>query len=123
MLLTDSEISIIKNRYNLYEERAYGNISGCESKLFFYKDQHTKLQLFSVTRNIRSKHSCWNLNGVVTFSDLDRFTDYKVIDNPNVYSFTDLNLRVMELVNKLALYQKNMQIIKMKQSMESDFNE
>lgn len=123
MLLTDSEISIIKNRYNLFEEKAYGNISGWESKLFFYKDPHTKVQLFSVTRNLRSKHSCWSLNGIVTLSDLDKFTDYKVIDNPNVYSFTDLNLRVMELVNKLALYQKNMQIIKMKQSMESDFNE
>lgn len=123
MLLTDSEISILKNRYNLYEEKSYGNIRGCEGKLFFYKDPHTKVQLFSVTRSILSKHSCWNLNGVVTLSDLDKFTDYKVIENPNVYSFTDLNLRVMELVNKLALYQKNMQIIKMKQSMESDFNE
>ena len=123
MLLTDSEITILKNRYNLYEERAYGNLIGSESKLFFYKDPHTKVQLFSVTRNIRSKHSCWYLNGVVTLSDLDKFTDYKVIDNPNVYSFTDLNLRVMDLVNRLALYQKTKQITLMKQSMESDFNE
>ncbi len=123
MLLTDSEISILKNRYNLYEEQAWGNLIGCERKLFFYKDQHIQVQLFGVTRNIISKHSCWNLNEVVTFSDLDKFSDYKVIENPNVYSFTDLNLRVMEYVNKLALYQKSKQLIRMKQSLESDFNE
>ena len=123
MLLTDYEISVIKNRYNLYEEKSYVNLIGSESKLFYYKDQHTKLHLFSVTRSILSKHSCWKLNEVAVFSDLEKFRDYKVIENPNIYSFTDLNLRVMEYVNKLALYQKNMQIIKMKQSMESDFNE
>lgn len=123
MLLTDSELSILKNRYNLYEEQAWGNLIGCERKLFFYKDQHNKVQLFSVIRSIVSKHSCWNLNEVVSFSDLDKFSDYKVIENPNVYSFTDLNLRVMEYVNKLALYQKTKQLIRMKQSMESDFNE
>ena len=122
MLLTDYEISVLKNRYNLFEERAYGHY-GCEGKLFFYKDQHTKIQLFSVTRNIRSKHSCWKLDEVVVFSDLEKFSDYKVIDNPNVYSFTDLNLRVMENVNKLALHQKTKQLAQMKQSMESDFNE
>ena len=121
MLLTDSEISIIKNRYNLFEEQGYGNLIGCERKLFYYKDQHTQVQLFSVTRNIISKHSCWKLNEVAAFSDL--YKDYKMLENPNVYSFTDLNLRVMELVNKLALYQKTKQLIKMKQSMESDFNE
>ena len=123
MLLTDSEISILKNRFNLYEEQAYGNLIGCERKLFYYKDQHNQVQLFGVTRNIISKHSCWKLNEIAEFSDLDKFSDYKVIENPNVYSFTDLNLRVMELVNKLALYQKSKQLIRMKQSMESDFNE
>ena len=123
MLLTDSEISLIKNRYNLFEEKAYGNLIGYERKLFFYKDQHTQIQLFSVSRSIISKHSCWNLNEFAAFSDLEKFTDYKMLDNPNVYSFTDLNLRVMELVNKLALYQKTKQLIQMKLSMESDFNE
>jgi hypothetical protein len=123
MLLTDSEISIIKNRYNLYEEQTWGNLIGCERKVFYYKDQHTKLQLFSVTRSICSKHSCWKLDEFAVFSDLEKFRDYKVIENPNVYSFTDLNLRVMELVNKLALYQKTKLLTRMKQSMESDFNE
>lgn len=123
MLLTDYELSVLKNRYNLFEERAYGNIRGYEGKLFFYKDQHNKIQLFSVTRNIRSKHSCWKLDEVAEFSDVGTFKDYKVIENPNIYSFTDLNLRVMEKVNKLALYQKNKLLAQMKQSMESDFNE
>ena len=121
MLLTDYEISVLKNRYNLLEEKSYGNLIGHEGKLFFYKDQHTKIQLFGVSRNIRSKHSCWTLDEVAEFSDL--FSDYKIIENPNIYSFTDLNLRVMEKVNKLALYQKNKLLAKMKQSMESDFNE
>lgn len=123
MLLTDSEISILKNRYNLYEKQPWGNLIGCERKLFFYKYQHTKFHLFSVIRSIVSKHSCWKLNEVVEFSDLDTYRDYKIIVNPNIYSFTDLNLRVMEYVNKLALYQKSKQLIRMKQSMESDFNE
>ena len=122
MLLTDYELSVLKNRYNLLEEKAYGHY-GCEGKLFFYKDQHNKIQLFSVTRNIRSKHSCWKLDEVAEFSDVGTFKDYKVIENPNIYSFTDLNLRVMEKVNKLALYQKNKLLAQMKQSMESDFNE
>lgn len=121
MLLTDYEISVLKNRYNLYEERAYHY--SCEGKLFFYKDHHNKIQLFSVTRNIRSKHSCWKLDEVAEFSDVDGFSDFKVIENPNVYSFTDLNLRVMEKVNKLALRQKTKLLAQMKQSMESDFNE
>ena len=121
MLLTDYEISVLKNRYNLLEEKAYGGVIGCERKLFFYKDQHNKVQLFSVIRNIISKHSCWHLDEVAEFTDL--FSDYKVIDNPNVYSFTDLNLRVMGNVNKLALYQKTKQLAQMKQSLESDFNE
>lgn len=123
MLLTDSEISILKNRYNLYEEQAWGSPSRCERKLFYYKDQHNQVQLFGVTRNILSKHSCWTLNEVAEFSDIVTYKDYKVIENPNVYSFTDLNLRVMEYVNKLALYQKTKQLLRMKQSMESDFNE
>ena len=122
MLLTDSEISILKNRYNLFEERSYGNL-GYQGKLFFYKGQHTKILLFFVTRNIRYKHSCWKLDEVSEFSDLEKFSDFKVIENPNVYSFTDLNLRVMEKVNKLTFYQKNKHLAQMKQSMESDFNE
>lgn len=123
MLLTDSEISILKNRYNLFEEQSYGNPFRCERKLFFYKDQHNKVQLFSVIRNITAKHSCWHLDEVAEFSDVSTFNDYKVIDKPNVYSFTDLNLRVMEKVNKLALHQKTKLLAQMKQSMESDFNE
>ena len=122
MLLTDSEISVLKNRYNLWEEPGYNVLINCERILVFYKDQDTKIKLFSVIRN-NFKHSCWKLEEISEFSDLDKFTDYKVIENPNVYSFTDLNLRVMEYVNKLALYKKNVQIAKMKQSMESDFNE
>jgi len=121
MLLTDYEISVLKNRYNLYEEKAYNY--GCEGKLFFYKDQHSKIQLFSVTRNIRSNHSCWKLYEVAEFSDAESFSDFKVIENPNIYSFTDLNLRVMEKVNKLALCQKIKLLSQMKHSMESDFND
>jgi len=123
MLLTDSEISILKNRYNLFEEQSYGNQRYCEGRIFFYKDQHTKIHLFSVKRNIISKHSCWHLDEIAEFSDVSTFNDYKVIDKPNVYSFTDLNLRVMEKVNKLALHQKTKLLAQMKQSMESDFNE
>ena len=122
MLLTDYEISVLKNRYNLLEESNYNSLISCDRKLFFYQDQHTKIQLFTVKRNIY-KHSCWHLSGVALFSDLDKFSDYLIIENPNIYSFTELNLRVMEMVNKLALYQKSKQLARMKQSMESDFND
>ena len=122
MLLTDYEISVLKNRYNLLEESSYNALISCDRKLFFYQDKHTKINLFSVKRNLY-KHSCWHLSDVAMFSDLEQFSDYKCIENPNVYSFTELNLRVMEMVNKLALYQKSKKLARLKESMESDFNE
>ena len=124
MLLTDYEISVLKNRYNLFEEPGWNGVINWENKMFSYKDQHSKILLFSISR-IRNnpKHSCWNLIEVAKYSDLEKLSDYKVIENPNIYSFTDLNLRVMEMVNKLALYQKSKKLARMKESMESDFNE
>lgn len=117
MLLTDGELTILKDRYSLLEENR-GSLDWIR-KNFSYKDQNSKILIFSVIKHDRN--SCWSLDDFMEITDPEDLDGFKIVYNLPVYSFAEFNLKVKDSVNKLVIYKKQQRIDHMKQSMEKDF--
>lgn len=117
MLLTDGELTILKDRYSLFEEK--GDSFDWARKNFFYQDQTGKVLIFSVVKHDRN--SCWSLDDFMEITDPSIIAGYKIVYNLPVYSFAQFNLKVRDSVNKINIYKKQQRIDHMKKSMENDF--
>jgi hypothetical protein len=120
MLLTDGELTILKDRYSLLEEKGDSSyLIDWAKKNFFYQDQTGKIRIFSVVKHDRN--SCWSLEDFMEITDPSIIGGYKIVYNLPVYSFAQFNLKVKDSVDKITIYKKQQRIDHMKKSMENDF--